>query len=415
MPWARSGQGTAWDGLSRFDLSRYNPWYFERHRQFAHEAAEKGFLVLYNLYNTHDVLEIGPHWIDYPWRPANNVNDTGLPEPPPFKPHGRNDVGNEFYSTSYAPLRELHRAYMLHTFDELADQPNIIFEMAYQYAGPLEFEQFFQDVAREWEARHGKHIRIALTTGKQTTDAILADPIRSKQIAIVDMRYWEYRPDGSLFAPRAGENHAFRELITKEFFGYTDTPPATTPEQMYRETREYRDKYPNIALMPMENGAGPIPLLMGGAASQSALVGGRPPVPPPTASRPGPDPNSAAQRTSTTPRGQSDQQRQDRTIESFVRTYLSADLMNMSPKDGWTAAPDRTWTLAGEVKDPVLIYSLSGENITLAQALPGKQYEALWFDPRTGSVQQIQNVSISQNTVFTKPDTQPWLLLFKPK
>jgi hypothetical protein len=286
--------------------------------------------------------------------------------------------------------------------------------MAYQYAGPLQFEQFFQDVAHEWEARHGKHIRIALTTGKQTTDAILADPIRSKQIAIVDMRYWEYRPDGSLFAPRAGENHAFRELITKEFPGYTDTPPATTPEQMYRETREYRDKYPNIALMPMENGAGPIPLLMGGAASQSALVGGHPPVPTPTSSRQGSDSNSAPQRTASASRGQSDQQKQDRTIESFVKTYLSTDLMNMSPKDGWTAAPDRTWTLAGEAKDPVLIYSLSGENITLAQPLPGKQYEALWFDPRTGSVQQLQNISTAQNTVFTKPDAQSWLLLFKP-
>ena len=89
--------------------------------------------------------------------------------------------------------------------------------------------------------------------------------------------------------------------------------------------------------------------------------------------------------------------------------------MNMSPKDGWTTAPDRTWTLAGEAKDPVLIYSLSGDSITLAQALPGKQYEALWFDPRTGSTQPIQNVTITQNTVFTKPDTQAWLLLFKPK
>jgi Family of unknown function (DUF6298)/Putative collagen-binding domain of a collagenase len=415
MPWARSGKGIAWDGLSRFDLSRYNPWYFERHKQFAHQAAEKGFLVLYNLYNTHDVLEIGPHWIDFPWRPANNINDTGLPEPPPFKPHNRNDVGNEFYSTIFAPLRELHRAYMLHTFDELADQPNIIFGMAYQYAGPLEFEQFFQDVAREWEEKHGKHIRIALTTSKQTTDAILTDPIRSKQIAIVDMRYWEYRPDGSLFAPHAGENHAFRELITEEFPGYSDTPPATTPEQMYRETREYSDKYPNTAFMPMENGAGPIPLLMGGAASQSALVGGRPPILAPTASRQGPGTSSASQRTATSLPAQIDQQKQDRTLESFIRTYLSVNLMNMSPKDGWTTAPERTWTLAGEVKDPILIYSLSGEDVTLTQTLPAKHYEAMWFDPRTGSTQPIQNISITQNTVLTKPDAQAWLLLFNPK
>ena len=34
MPWARSGTGTAADGLSRFDLSRFNPWYYERFREF---------------------------------------------------------------------------------------------------------------------------------------------------------------------------------------------------------------------------------------------------------------------------------------------------------------------------------------------------------------------------------------------
>jgi len=150
MPWARSGQGTAWDGLSKYDLTRYNPFYFERHREFAREAAKQGLIVFYDLYNTHNVLEIGPHWIDYAWRPANNINDTGLPEPPPLRVHGRSDEGNEFYSTSYAPLKAQHRAYILHTLDEMADQPNVIFGVAYQYAGPLEFEQFFQDTVREW-------------------------------------------------------------------------------------------------------------------------------------------------------------------------------------------------------------------------------------------------------------------------
>jgi Family of unknown function (DUF6298)/Putative collagen-binding domain of a collagenase len=414
MPWARSGKGVAWDGLSRFDLTRYNPWYFERHREFARRAAEKGFLVFYDLYNTHNVLEIGPHWIDYAWRPANNVNDTGLPEPPPFKPHNRNDVGNEFYSTNYAPLRELHRAYMMHTFDEMADQPNVLFGLAYQYAGPLEFEQFFQDVAREWEAKHpGKHIRIVLTTGKQTTDAILADPVRSKQIAVVDMRYWEYRPDGSLFAPKAGENHAFRELISKEFLGYTDTPPATTPEQMYRETREYRDKYPDIALMPMENGAGPLPILMGGAASQSALVGGRPPAPVPTATE-----RATAMYPRTPQRTGAPaaaRENPDRVIEEFIRKYLADDLMKMSPKDGWTTAPERTWTLAGGSAEPVLIYSLSGGDVTIAHDLPASRYQATWFDPRDGSTRPQQEVSARQNTVLHKPDEQPWLLLLKPE
>jgi hypothetical protein len=420
MPWARSGRGIAWDGLSKFDLTRYNPWYFERHKEFAKEAAAKGFVVIYELYNDHDVLEIQPHYIDFPWRPANNINDTGLQEPPPFEPHNTNNIGNQFFSTDYPPLRALHRAYMLHTFDELAEEPNVIFSMAYQYAGPLAFEQFFQDVAAEWSQKHGKPIRIALITGKNTTDAILADPVRSKQIAVVDMRYWEYRPDGSLWAPDAGQNLAFRKIIQTQFPGYSDTPPGTTPEQMYRETREYRDKYPDIALMPMENGAGPIPLLMGGAASQSALVGGRPPVPPPSAAESGaaaqglrssPARGVRSADTPTMPAGLNP----DRIAEDFVKTYLSADLMKMSPKDGWTEEQDHTWTLAGEASEPVLIYSLSGDNITLAKALPATRYQALWFDPRSGKSTSSQPSTGGSGTVLTKPDPQPWLLLLRPE
>jgi hypothetical protein len=411
-PWARSGKGVAWDGLSKFDVSKFNPWYFAREREFAEDASEAGIIVFYDLYNSHNVLEIGPHWIDYAWRPANNVNDTGLPEPPPFKPHGRNDVGNEFFSTDYAPLRELHRAYMMHTFDELADLPNVIFGIAYQYAGPLSFEQFFQDTAREWEQKHpGKHIRIALTTSKQTTDAILTDPIRSQQVAVVDMRYWEYEPDGTLFAPKAGENHAFRELISQAFPGYTDTPPATTAQMVYKETREYRDRYPEKALMPMEEGAGPIPILMAGAASQSALVGGRPPVPA--------TPQQAASamyplRSATTP-PVPNRPNADRIMEQFVHTYLATDLMKMSPKDGWVAAPERTWVLAGDATSRVLIYSLSGDDIALAAKLPAKAYKAMWLDPRTGSTQDAKTTSGIAQTSIPKPDANEWLLLLTPQ
>jgi hypothetical protein len=408
-PWARSGRGIAWDGLSRFDVSRYNPWYFERQREFARDASESGLIVFYDLYNTHNVLEIGPHWIDYAWRPANNINDTGLPEPPPLKPHGRNDVGNKFYSTEYAPLRELHRAYILHTLDELGEMPNVIFGIAYQYAGPLSFEQFFQDTVREWEQRHGKHIRIALTTSKQTTDAILADPVRSKQIAVVDMRYWEYRPDGILFAPKAGENHAFRELIAAEFPGYTDTPPPTTPEQVYREVREYRDHYPEIALMPMEEDAGPIPILMAGAASQSALQS-RPLAPTPTAT----ESASAMYPQRARPAEGPNQVSPDKIIDQFVHRYLATELMKMSPKDGWVVAPEHTWVLGGGSADPVLIYSLSGNDITFMNALPEKTYKAMWFDPRTGATQDAKTAAGAARTVLTKPDSRAWLLLLRP-
>src|SRR5690606_5426002 len=35
QPFARSGQGSAWDGLSKYDLTKYNTWYWERLNRFA--------------------------------------------------------------------------------------------------------------------------------------------------------------------------------------------------------------------------------------------------------------------------------------------------------------------------------------------------------------------------------------------
>jgi hypothetical protein len=399
MPWARSGKGIAWDGLSRFDLSRYNPWYFERNREFARIAGEQG-LIYHNLYNTHDVLEIGPHWIDYPWRPANNINDTGLPEPPPFQGGytismdtvqptvTKLNVANQFYSVDYPPLRKLHHDYIIHVLDELGDMPNVIFTVAYQYASPLAFERFFQDTVAEWEKQHNHHVRIALITGKNITDAIMSDPVRSKQIAVIDMRYWYYLPDGALFAPEAGQNRAFRDMIASRFGDkYSNVGPTTTQEQLYRQVREYRDRYPDIALVPMENGAGPLPILMGGGVSQSSTR---------TVSE-----NGAAGRST------------DAIINKFIHEYLAEDLMKLKPFDGVVADPEHNWVLAGKTTDAVLIYSRAGAAITLTSPLAHATYRGIWFDPSSGQTREAPAISGKAGATIDKPDDKGWLLLLR--
>jgi hypothetical protein len=212
------------------------------------------------------------------------------------------------------------------------------------------------------------------------------------------MRYWEYRPDGSLFAPEAGIDRAFREQITAAFPGYTDTPPATTPEQVYRQIREYRDRYPEIALMPMENGAGSLPLLMAGAAAPSALQSHS--VPQAACA-----PLSADKKPCLSP---------DQIASRFVQIYLAKDLMKMSPRDGLVAAPERTWVLAGGATEPVVIYSLAGRDVSLIKNLPAERYTALWFNPRNGEAQEAATVLGAAQTTVSKPDQQAWLLLLRP-
>ena len=74
---------------------------------------------------------------------------------------------------------------------------NLFFSLGAQFAGPLAFQEFFHDTVAEWEKKTGRTVRIQLATSKDITDAILADPVRGSQVAAIDMRYWQYRPDGS--------------------------------------------------------------------------------------------------------------------------------------------------------------------------------------------------------------------------
>jgi hypothetical protein len=381
MPWARSGQGTASDGLSKFDLSRFNPWYFERLREFAALCDRRGLVFYHNIYNTHNPLEIPPHWVDYPWRPANNINDTGLPEPPPIEPGNHIHVANQVYDVSNQVRPELHRALILHELDELGAARNVFFSLGAQFAGPLAFQEFFQDTVAEWERKTGRSVRIELATSKDITDAILADPARARQVAVIDMRYWQYRPDGSLWAPPGGRNRAFREAIAADFGRSADSPPDTTPQQVYRQVREYRDRYPDKAIVAWNGGAGPIPILMAGGAEALML-------------------NPSA--------GQGQGRTVDRTpLDAFVRERLAPVLMKMAPRDGVASDPEHTWCLADDEDRFVLLYSLAGDSIRLLRSLRGSRYQGVWFDPRTGATHEAEAVGAEMR----KPSADAWLLL----
>ncbi|ACB77001.1 DUF6298 domain-containing protein [Opitutus terrae] len=387
LPWARSGQGVAWDGLSKYDLARFNPWYFGRMREFARVCGEHGLVLHYNLYNTHNILETFAHYVEYPWRTANCINDIGLPEPVKLDPKETVHRSDVIYNVDHPGRRALHRAYIFHTLDQLGDQPNVVLSLAFQFAGPLAFQEFFLDTVAEWEREHGRSVTIELITSKDITDAILADPVRARQIDVIDMRYWQRQPDGTLWAPRGDVNLAFREQNTVLFGKGVDTPPDTTPLAVYRAVREYRDRFPQKPIVAWHGGCGPIPVLMAGGAQ--ALMR-----------------NPSA--------GQSQGgARDDAAFNRWVRDELSAVLMRMAPRDGWVAEPDTAWCLADDRGENVLIYSLAGESIRLDRAIDksdGGATRGVWFDPKNGETKPAKIGSTVAGAVIVKPSTGAWAL-----
>lgn len=243
QPFARSGEGRAWDGLSKYDLTKYNPWYWGRLKQFADLADEKGLILIHQNYFQHNIIEAGAHYADFPWRTANNINNVGFPEPVPYAGDKRIFMAEQFYDVSHPERRALHRAYIRQCLNNFKDNNGVIQLIGAEFTGPRHFVEFWLDVIREWEAETKKKVVIGLSTTKDVQDAILADAERSSVVDLIDIRYWHYQADGSAYAPQGGQNLAPRQhaRLLK--------PKKTSFEQVYRAVGEYRRQFPDKAVM----------------------------------------------------------------------------------------------------------------------------------------------------------------------
>jgi len=261
QPWARSGTGTAWDGLSKYDLARFNPWYFRRLESFADGCERHGLVLIAHMYFQHNILESAAHWMDFPWRPANCLQDTGFPEPPDFVPGGRIDVAEPFYDVSHPVRRQLHTAYIRQCLDTLSASKNVVVTTGDEYTGPEHFVRFWLETVRDWRRDTGKKVLVALSCTRDVQDAILADAGLAKEVDVIDLKYWWYAADGTVYAPRGGERLAPRQHL-RAWKGPKDRSAAQTA----RQVREARLAHPGKAVICSSDGADPVAILLGGGS-----------------------------------------------------------------------------------------------------------------------------------------------------
>jgi hypothetical protein len=211
QPFARSGQGMAWDGLSKYDLTKFNLWYWSRLQTFAGLCDERGLVLFNENYFQHNILEAGAHWVDCPWRSANNINQTGFPEPPPFAGDKRIFMAEQFYDVSNPVRRQLHENFIRQNLANFTNEANVIQFTSGEFTGPLAFEQFWLDTVGDWEEQNKSHPLIALAASKDVQDAILADAKRAAVVDVICFRYW-WQTDRGLFAPHGGQNLSPRQF-----------------------------------------------------------------------------------------------------------------------------------------------------------------------------------------------------------
>ncbi len=378
QPWSRSGIGQACDGLSRYDLTKYNSWYFNRLHQFAKLAEQNGVVFFNNFYMQHALLELTAHYVDFPWRPGNSLQLTGLPSNVP--------AANIFYDVSNQTRYQLHRDYIFHVLDVLGEYPEVVHLLSEEYTGPKSFVNFWIDTIREWEGKTGKRVHIGLGATKDVLDAILADPVRSKVIDTIDLRYWWYDRSGRLYAPPGGRQVAGRFAV-----GYDSAK--TTPEQLYRQVKYYRMLYPDKAIIHTIDASRKQTwaFLMAGGSMIIRMMeypGGEDPK------------NYIAPADSAI----------IMPTYNFIRTYLATKLLKMKPKNLVMDHSTYNWCLADGGKN-YLVYALHGGRVRLNLSSSSARLHARWFNPAQGSIIDIGWVSGGQVQSFTAPTSQDWALL----
>jgi hypothetical protein len=351
LPFARSGKESAYDGLSKYDLTKYNTWYWSRLKQFANLVDEKGLVLFHNNFFQHNIIEAGAHFADFPWRTANNINGTGFPEPVNYAGDKRQFMAEQFYEENDPTRHNLMVAYINKCMDNFADNNGVIQSISAEFTGPAHFAKFWVSTVKQWETTHKKKQLIAISATKDVQDAVLEDTALAPVIDVIDIRYWYYQGDGKLYAPLGGKSLAPRQQER------IDKPKAVTFEDAYRAVHEYRKKYPNKAVLFSADGFDHV----GWAVF---IAGGSLPVLPAT------------------------------TDKSFLAAASS-----MKPID-LPGAPKDQWALGNSAKG-FIVYSASDNAIHL-DLVANTNYKVQWIDARTGQTLPGQDQVKGGNSVEIK-------------
>lgn len=143
-PWPRTGPGRALDGGLRFDLSRFDPVYFDRLRQRAARAGERGFYVavmLFNGWSIHDNGEGNP-WFRHPFNRLNNVN--GIDGDPDAR-----GEGFDVHTLRLPAITRLQEAYARKVVDTVGDLDHVLWEISNESPGE----------SRDWQYHLIRHLK----------------------------------------------------------------------------------------------------------------------------------------------------------------------------------------------------------------------------------------------------------------
>jgi hypothetical protein len=177
LPWARTGPGLALDGKPKFDLSRFDDFYFERLRARTSAARRLGIYVSVMLFAGWGLFHAsrgraapeGWAWRGHPFHPDNNFNgiNAGV---------DGNALGGDVHRLGNQAANAIQAAYVRKVVDTVNDRDNVLYEVINE-GGQKEWDWWVVQTVREHERAKAKQHPIGLTGhGAERLASLLASP-----------------------------------------------------------------------------------------------------------------------------------------------------------------------------------------------------------------------------------------------
>lgn len=176
LAYARTGPGTALDGKPKFDVTRFNPEYFQRLRSRVAAAGDRGIYVSVMLFQGWSIYnhDYGNPWPLHPFNRANNINGVdGDPD--------RDGQGKEVHSLQVPAVTRLQEAYVRKVIDTLNDLDNVLYEITNETAiFSKDWQYHMVRYIQEYEGTQAKQHPVGMTAfdsgGEGSMKALLAGP-----------------------------------------------------------------------------------------------------------------------------------------------------------------------------------------------------------------------------------------------
>ena len=186
LPYLRPGPGIAKDGLPKFDLTKFNPVYFERMHTRVAEAGDRGIYAAIQLFQSFSEKKEGvpcDPWVAHPYNGANNTNHFDGEKP-----------GTGTADLSRPEVREMQAKYMQKIIGTVADLDNVLYEVINE-GGTKDWDWWVVDFMHKHEAEKSKVHPVGLTGwNAETVEQMCSSPAEWISIGGDQGAYWKTDP-----------------------------------------------------------------------------------------------------------------------------------------------------------------------------------------------------------------------------